>query len=175
MCDEMKNNEIRENEISESTANERPAAETVTGEEKSARGKNVFKRFGRGFVNFFKEKGADFKRNHKLKKEQRAKNRAAFKSLTGKQKTKTVCEWLLNHALYILIGIFVLVVFIYNNNFLSFDSIVNITMQSAARLIMALGNRRGDRTYGYRPFRGALRRALRLYLRFAAAIERRDE
>ena len=36
-------------------------------------------------------------------------------------------------------------------------------------------NRRGDRTYGYRPFRGALRRALRLYLRFAAAIERRDE
>ena len=139
MCDEMKNNEIRENEISESTANERPAAETATGEEKSARGKNVFKRFGRGFVNFFKEKGADFKRNHKLKKEQRAKNRAAFKSLTGKQKTKTVCEWLLNHALYILIGIFVLVVFIYNNNFLSFDSIVNITMQSAARLIMALG------------------------------------
>ena len=139
MCDEMKNNGIRENEISESTANERPAAETVTGEEKSAREKNVFKRFGRGFVNFFKEKGADFKRNHKLKKEQRAKNRAAFKSLTGKQKTKTVFEWLLNHALYILIGIFVLVVFIYNNNFLSFDSIVNITMQSAARLIMALG------------------------------------
>ena len=73
MCDEMKNNEIRENEISESTANERLAAETVTGEEKSAREKNVFKRFGRGFVNFFKEKGADFKRNHKLKKNKEQK------------------------------------------------------------------------------------------------------
>lgn len=131
MSDEIKNNGLNENnrnEVAEVTANGAAVQE-----------KNIFKRFGKGFVNFFKDGFASMKQNHKTKKEQRKENWAAFKKQTGKQKAKTVFDWFLNHALYILIAIFVLVVFIYNTNFLSFDSIVNITMQSAARLIMALG------------------------------------
>lgn len=89
---------------------------------------NFFQRTWKKIVNHFKEK-----------REKRKSDFAHFKTLSGKEKAKSIFQWFLNHALYILIGIFVLVVFIYNTNFLSFDSIVNITMQSAARLIMALG------------------------------------
>ena len=52
---------------------------------------------------------------------------------------RSIGEIILSNALSIMILIFVAVVFIYNQNFLSLDSIVNILMQSASRLIMALG------------------------------------
>ena len=62
-----------------------------------------------------------------------------FRRLPKAEKKRRVIDWLLNNALYMLIFVFVIVVFIYNQRFLSFDSIVNITMQSASRLLMALG------------------------------------
>ena len=89
---------------------ETAAAEVIEG--------NVFKRFFKKIGNHFKQKGEKIKNDF-----------AHFKTLSGKEKAKSIWEWFLNHALYMLIAIFVLVVFIYNTNFLSFDSIVNITMQ----------------------------------------------
>ena len=62
-----------------------------------------------------------------------------FRRLPKAEKKRRVIDCLLNNALYMLIFVFVIVVFIYNQRFLSFDSIVNITMQSASRLLMALG------------------------------------
>lgn len=71
------------------------AAEVIEG--------NFFQRLGKRFCNYFKRKGANMKSSF-----------AHFKTLSGKEKAKWLWEWFLNHALYILIGIFVLVVFIYN-------------------------------------------------------------
>ena len=62
-----------------------------------------------------------------------------FKAMSGKQKVEAVKNGVLDNALYILIAVFVIAVFAYNPNFLSADSVVNILMQSASRLIMALG------------------------------------
>ncbi len=62
-----------------------------------------------------------------------------FKALPGKDKARVVKNGVLDHALYILIAVFVIAVFAYNPSFLSADSVVNILMQSASRLIMALG------------------------------------
>ena len=62
-----------------------------------------------------------------------------FRALSKAEKKKRIIEWFLNNALYMLIFVFVIVVFIYNQRFLSFDSVVNIAMQSASRLLMALG------------------------------------
>ncbi len=62
-----------------------------------------------------------------------------FKAMSGKQKALTIKNGVLDNALYILIAVFVIAVFAYNPNFLSADSVVNILMQSASRLIMALG------------------------------------
>ena len=55
------------------------------------------------------------------------------------KKSRSIKEIVLSNALSFMILIFVAVVFIYNPGFLSFDSIINILMQSASRLIMALG------------------------------------
>lgn len=71
--------------------------------------------------------------------ENRKKKWNDFKALDKKTKRRKVADWLLNNALYILIFLFVIVVFAYNQNFLSLGSIVNIFMQSASRLLMALG------------------------------------
>lgn len=62
-----------------------------------------------------------------------------FKAMSGKQKAEAIKNGVLDNALYILIAVFVIAVFAYNPNFLSADSVVNILMQSASRLIMALG------------------------------------
>ena len=62
-----------------------------------------------------------------------------FKALDSKGKKSVVFEWLINNALYILMFLFIIVVQIFNSRFLSFASIVNVTTQSSARLIMALG------------------------------------
>ena len=62
-----------------------------------------------------------------------------FKALSGRDKARAVKNGILDNALYILIAIFVIAVFAYNPSFLSADSVVNILMQSASRLIMALG------------------------------------
>ena len=62
-----------------------------------------------------------------------------FKAMSGRQKAEAVKNGVLDNALYILIAVFVIAVFAYNPNFLSADSVVNILMQSASRLIMALG------------------------------------
>ena len=61
-----------------------------------------------------------------------------FRRLPKAEKKRRVIDCLLNNALYMLIFVFVIVVFIYNQRFLSFDSIVNITMQSALRLRLCL-------------------------------------
>lgn len=60
-------------------------------------------------------------------------------NITKQKNKKSIGEIILSNALSFMILIFVVVVFIYNQNFLSLDSIVNILMQSASRLIMALG------------------------------------
>ena len=81
MSDEIKNNGLNEN-------NRNEVAE-VTASGAAVQEKNIFKRFGKGFVNFFKDGFASMKQNHKTKKEQRKANWAAFKKQTGKQKAKT--------------------------------------------------------------------------------------
>ena len=62
-----------------------------------------------------------------------------FKALSGRERAKVIKNGVLDNALYILIAVFVIAVFAYNPSFLSADSVVNILMQSASRLIMALG------------------------------------
>lgn len=62
-----------------------------------------------------------------------------FLRLSPREKGKRALGWLGDNALYLLILAFVLGVFFYNSSFLSFGSIVNILMQSASRLLMALG------------------------------------
>ncbi len=62
-----------------------------------------------------------------------------FKAMSAGEKVKTIKNGVLDNALYILIAVFVIAVFAYNPSFLSADSVVNIFMQSASRLIMALG------------------------------------
>lgn len=62
-----------------------------------------------------------------------------FKAMSGKDKAGVIKNGILDNALYILIAVFVIAVFAYNPAFLSADSVVNILMQSASRLIMALG------------------------------------
>lgn len=62
-----------------------------------------------------------------------------FRALPGREKVRVIKNGVLDNALYILIALFVIAVFAYNPGFLSPDSVVNILMQSASRLIMALG------------------------------------
>ena len=62
-----------------------------------------------------------------------------FKALSGRERARALKNGVLDNALYILIALFVVAVFAYNPSFLSADSVVNILMQSASRLIMALG------------------------------------
>lgn len=70
----------------------------------------------------------------------RAKQRLGdFRALPGRERLRLIRGGVLDHALYILIALFVIAVFAYNPGFLSPDSVVNILMQSASRLIMALG------------------------------------
>lgn len=57
------------------------------------------------------------------------------KSLSGKQ----VANWLLDHAMIIIIILFAFIVFAQNNTFFSSASIVNLIKTTAARLPMALG------------------------------------
>ena len=62
-----------------------------------------------------------------------------FKAMSGRERAHFIKNGVLDRALYILIAVFVVAVFAYNPSFLSADSVVNILMQSASRLIMALG------------------------------------
>ena len=63
----------------------------------------------------------------------------SYKIKSPKEKKKAIIESLINNALFILIGILVISVTIYNPNFLSWGSIVNLLTLSSVRLVMALG------------------------------------
>ncbi len=62
-----------------------------------------------------------------------------FMALPAKEKWRRGGNWFFDRALYFLIFVFVLAVFIVDPHFLSLDSVVNIIMQSASRLLLALG------------------------------------
>ncbi len=64
---------------------------------------------------------------------------AEFAALPTKEKWRRGGNWFFDRALYFLIAVFVLAVFIVDPHFLSLDSVVNIIMQSASRLLLALG------------------------------------
>ncbi len=83
------------------------------------------------------DKVSDFMRNTFYTK---PKNKIDnFRQLNSKEKSKAMGEWFINNALFIMLILFVVIVFIGNPRFLSFASIINIITQSASRLIMALG------------------------------------
>ncbi len=65
--------------------------------------------------------------------------RREFAALPRGEKWRRGGNWFFDRALYFLIFAFVLAVFIVDPHFLSLDSIVNIIMQSASRLLLALG------------------------------------
>ena len=66
-------------------------------------------------------------------------NIAIFKSLQGKERTKFVCDKLIDNALYILVAILIIGVYCYNPRFIAASSIINILTLSSTRLVMALG------------------------------------
>ena len=82
-----------------------------------------------------------------LKIADRFKNRVAtlkrsvgdFKELSGKEKWQRVSAFLLNNAMYILIGLAVFTIAIAEPKFLSLASVINIVSLTAARLPIALG------------------------------------
>ena len=60
-------------------------------------------------------------------------------ALARRKKAKSIGEKLINNSLYIMLGIYILIVTINNPRFISFDSILNIITNSAYRLPIALG------------------------------------
>ncbi len=62
-----------------------------------------------------------------------------YKQLSSKDKARFIGNKLLDNALYILVGILIIAVFLYNERFLSIGSITNILSLSSTRLVMALG------------------------------------
>ena len=64
---------------------------------------------------------------------------ADFKAMDKADKRRWWSEFFIENALYIIIIIAIIGIYIYNNNFLSIASIVNIITLSAANLPIALG------------------------------------
>ncbi len=62
-----------------------------------------------------------------------------FKGMDKIDKKKNIIDWFFNNALYIMIAVFTLIVFISDVSFLSFASIMNVVKQSAASVVLALG------------------------------------
>ena len=64
---------------------------------------------------------------------------ADFKTMDKADKRRWWSEFFIENALYIIIVLAIIGIYIYNNNFLSIASIVNIITLSAANLPIALG------------------------------------
>lgn len=79
------------------------------------------------------------KSNFERKRKERLAKREAFRALDKDSQRREIKDKIINSALYVLVGLLIIAVTIYNNKFVSWGSIVNILTLSSTRLILALG------------------------------------